>query len=181
MNAPRTSEDRIREHFGRLYALFAPSVVTDAAAYLDALTVTAGQHGHAADPDHVGMLAQVAAEVTPRKYHRPSEERSGTEVYEMLGILRKAFEAAGLTIAGSQVRMGAAVEPLEGGPVWGWDGKAGLSVALYSDSGWELMVNQPQTRIFSIYAPVTVDGAAEVAAIVRSILTGETPDPFRNR
>ncbi|MCX5286238.1 hypothetical protein [Streptomyces sp. NBC_00198] len=52
-------------------------------------------------------------------------------------------------------------------------------MALYTDSGWELMVNAPQTRAFTIHAPATEAGALEVARIVRDILTGDTPDPFR--
>ncbi|WP_369043476.1 hypothetical protein [Streptomyces sp. Midd1] len=179
MTAPRTSEDRIRAAYERHAALYAPSVVTAAAQLLDDLLDAAGKHGHQPEAEGLSWLTVAAAETTSTKYGRPHAERSSTEMYELHAALSKALDAQGLTREGSFVRMGVAVKPLDGGPSWGLGGTTGLAVALYVDSGWELMVNTPRTRVFSIHAPTTEAGAIEVAQIVRDILTGDTPDPFR--
>ncbi|MEW2164392.1 hypothetical protein AB0912_15570 [Streptomyces sp. NPDC007084] len=179
MIASRTSVDRIRAAYDRHAALYAPSVVTEAAQLLDDLLQTAAKHGHDRDVEGLSWLTVAAAEATSRKYGRPRTERNSTEVYTLHAALSAALDEQGLTRAGSWVRMGVAVRPRDDGPRWGLGGTTGLAVALYTDSGWELMVNSPQTRAFSIHAPTTEAGATEVAQIVRDILTGDTPDPFR--
>ncbi|MFJ8798504.1 hypothetical protein [Streptomyces sp. NPDC102487] len=179
MTAPRTSEDRIRAAYEGHAALYAPSVVTAAAQLLDDLLDAASKHGHDSDVDGLSWLTVAAAEATSRKYGRPRTERTSTEVYTLHAALSAALDEQGLTREGAWVRMGVAVKPRDDGPSWGLGGTTGLAVALYTDSGWELMVNAPQTRAFTIHAPATEAGAAEVARIVRDILTGDRRDPFR--
>ncbi|WP_019059975.1 hypothetical protein [Streptomyces prunicolor] len=185
MQAPPTehSTNKITTWYAGLRALYVPSVIAEAAHLLDALHETAAAHGHPREDrlGRLGGLITAAAEATADKYRRPTTNRQLDEINELHRALTQAFTEAGLTITGSHVRMGVAVEPLEGGPRWGWDNAAGLAVALYADSGWELMVNNPRTRVFTIHAPDTPDGAREVAAIVHSIAAGDLPNPFRSQ
>lgn len=181
MEAPPTehSTNEITTWYAGLRALYAPSVIAEAAHLLDALHETADTYGHPRDSHHLGGLATAAAEATAGKYGRPAATRSLPEITTLHAELGLAFLDEGLTQAVSHVRMGTAVEPLPGGLTWGLGGRTGLAVALYSDSGWELLVNQPRTRVFTIHAPATREGAREVAAIVHGILRGDLPDPFR--
>ncbi|MCI3277629.1 hypothetical protein [Streptomyces cylindrosporus] len=183
MEAPPTEDsiNKITTAYGGLRALYTPSVVAEAAHLLDALYETAAGHGHPREDrlGRLGGLITAAAEATSGKYGRPAAERTPTEIVALQAELGLAFLDEGLTPAASQVHMCVAVEPLPGGPRWGWDGHVGLAVALYADSGWELMVNQARTRVFTIHAPGTPEGAREVAAIVHSILAGDLEDPFR--
>ncbi|AZM64989.1 MULTISPECIES: hypothetical protein [unclassified Streptomyces] len=145
---------------------------------LDAYLATAEQHGldrKAADDE--GWLALAAAEAVARKYRRPESERTSAELAELSAALRAALTAEGLEVVPTPVRMGVGVAPLPGGPTWGTAG--GLAVALYSDSGWELMLNATRTTAHSICAPVTEAGAAEVARLVHGVLRGDIRDPFR--
>ncbi|MFC8676708.1 hypothetical protein ACFUEN_28985 [Streptomyces griseorubiginosus] len=181
MEAPPTEDsiNKITTHYSGLRALYAPSVIKEAAQLLDAFHKTAHDHGHTRDSLHLGALIPAAADATAGKYGRPSAERTHTEVVALHAALAEALRAEGLTIAASRIPFGVAVEPLPGGPRWGWDGITGLAVALYPDGGWDLMVNTPRTRVFTIHAPSTPDGAREVAAIVHSLLRGDLADPFR--
>lgn len=98
-----------------------------------------------------------------------------------MGVLSDAFHEIGLTSTDAAVGAGVAVEPVAGGPLWGWDGRTGLVVVLYLDDGWTLMVNQAgMRRPVSIYAPVTDEGARDVAELVGQVLRGEIKDPFRD-
>ncbi|MFI2215147.1 hypothetical protein [Streptomyces sp. NPDC020141] len=172
------STARIRRHYDGLAALHAPSVIAEAATLLDAYVATAVQHG--VDPkraDEDGYLTASAAETIARKYGTPRPERSATETHRLQSALRTAFADEGLEVVPTQVRMGIAVEPVPGGPTWGIHG--GLAVALYTDSGWQLMVNTARTTVHTIYAPATDAGAAEVAQLVHGILRGDIADPFR--
>jgi len=185
VEAPPTEQsiDKISAVYSGYRALYAPSVIADAARLLDALYETAAEHGHPRQ-DPLGRLSGLitaAAEATAGKYGRPAAERTPTEIVALQAELGLAFLDEGLTPAVSQVHMGVAAEPLADGPSWGPHGRAGLAVALYADSGWELMVNQPRTRVFTLHAPATPDGAREVAAIVHGILAGDVEDPFRKR
>nr|WP_011265277.1 hypothetical protein [Streptomyces sp. FQ1]AAX51382.1 unknown [Streptomyces sp. FQ1] len=179
MSTPTTdSPTRIRRIYDRHAGLYAPSVVDEAAALLDAYLATAEQHGldrKAADDE--GWLALAAAEAVARKYRRPESERTSAELAELSAALRAALTAEGLEVVPTPVRMGVGVAPLPGGPTWGTAG--GLAVALYSDSGWELMLNATRTTAHSICAPVTEAGAAEVARLVHGVLRGDIRDPFR--
>ncbi|MEV5204193.1 hypothetical protein [Streptomyces sp. NPDC053720] len=178
MSTPTTdSPDRIRRIYDGHAGLYAPSVVTEAAALLDAYLATADQHGldqKAADFD--GWLALAAAEAVSRKYSRPTDRTSG-ELYELLNHLRTALATEGLEVVTTPVRMGVGIAPVPGGPTWGTAG--GLAVALYTDSSWELMLNSAHTTSHTIHAPATEAGAAEVAQLVHGVLRGEVADPFR--
>ncbi|MFJ6085138.1 hypothetical protein ACIQI8_27390 [Streptomyces sp. NPDC092369] len=183
MEAPPTPQSitHITRHYSGLRALYGPSVITEAALLLDALYGTAGEHGHSREDrlGRLGGLITAAAEASAGKYGRPAVERTGNEIAALLMALRDAFQGEGLTVTGCQVRLGVAVEPLRTEPRWGLDGRTGLAVAVYSDSGWELLVNQASSTVVSIHAPTTKDGAREVAGIVKGILKGEIADPFR--
>lgn len=177
--APNSSSDRVAKVYAGYSGLYAPSVIEEASRFLDDLLTTAERHGHDRASSDLGWLVTAAAEATARKYGRPAVDRTSAELSAHQRALSAAFTAQGLSVTSARVRMGVAVEPVAGGPVWGMDGRTGLAVAVYADSGWELMVNQPQGRVFSIHAPVTDTGAGEVAVIVRGLLHGEVRDPFR--
>nr|WP_011265208.1 hypothetical protein [Streptomyces sp. F11]AAX51313.1 unknown [Streptomyces sp. F11] len=172
------SPARIRRIYDGQAGLYAPSVVTEAAALLDAYLATAEQHGldrKAADDE--GWLALAAAEAVSQKYRRPKTERTSAELNKLSTALTNALTAEGLEVVPTPVRMGVGVSPVPGGPTWGMAG--GLAVALYSDSGWELMLNATRTTSHSICAPVTEASAAEVAQLVHGVLRGDIADPFR--
>lgn len=179
MTTPTTdSAARVRRIYDRHAGLYVPSVVTEAANLLDAYLTTAERYGldrAAADQD--GWLALAAAETVSRKYSRPTPERTSTEVLQLGTALHNMLTAEGLEIVSTPVRMGVGVAPVPGGPTWGANG--GLAVALYTDSGWELMVNSVRTTSHTIHAPATADGAREVAKLVHGVLCGDVPDPFR--
>ncbi|MEU3978101.1 hypothetical protein [Streptomyces bacillaris] len=186
MSTPTTdSAARIRRIYDRYAGLYADSLVTAAAALLDAYLATAEQHGlEGKAADEEGWLAQAAADAVSKQHGRPKTERTASELNELLAHLRTALAAEGLTVVSTPVRMGVAVEPLPGGPVWGtgpggWNDPGGLAVALYSDSGWQLSTNSTRSTVHSIYAPVTEAGAAEVAQLVHGVLRGDVADPFR--
>lgn len=179
MTTPTTdSPTRIERIYNRYAGLYAPSVVAEAAELLDAYLATAEQHGldrKAADEE--GWLAVSAAEAVARKYSRPKTERTPAELSQLTRELNTALTAEGLEVVPTQVRMGTGIAPVSGGPTWGMNG--GLAVALYADSGWELMVNSTRTRTFTIHAPATAAGAREVAQLVHAVLRGDATDPFR--
>ncbi|MFJ6540535.1 hypothetical protein ACIQMP_07805 [Streptomyces sp. NPDC091385] len=182
MNATTPSEasvEKIRAVYDGHAAFYAPSVVTDAALFLDALLATAADHGHEADADGLGGLTMAAADAASRKHGLPRPERTAPEAYALHAALREALVAEGLVLSSyCPIRMGVGVDPLPGGPSWGMD-QVGLAVALFVNSGWDLLANTARTRAFSIYAPATPGGAAEVAGIVHGILRGDLADPFR--
>ncbi|MFD5342322.1 hypothetical protein ACFWJY_00750 [Streptomyces anulatus] len=172
------SPTRIRHIYDGNAGLYADSLVTEAAALLDAYLAAAEQHGldrNAVDGD--GWLAQGAAETIARKYSRPAAERTSAELSQLVRDLNAALTAEGLEVVPTQIRMGTGVAPLPGGPTWGMNG--GLTVALYSDSGWRLMVNAPRTTVHTINAPDSADGIREVAQLVHGVLRGDIRDPFR--
>lgn len=178
------SPTRIRRIYDGYAGLYAPSVVAEAAALLDAYLATAEQHGldrKAADDE--GWLALSAAEAIARKHRRPETERTFSDLTRLSDALRTTLIAEGLEVALTPVPMGIGVHPLPAGPTWGTDATgdtpSGLAVALYSDSGWELMMNTSRTSSYSIHAPVTEAGAVEVAQLVHAVLRGDAPDPFR--
>jgi hypothetical protein len=176
-----TSIDRVSAYLEPLAALHTPTTIAEAAGLLDAWLDVLDQRGIDQRAEAAGWLAQAAAETITAPYGRPATDRSSGELVELQHALSNALREECLTIAHSVVRMGIAIEPVDGGPRWGMAGHTGLAVALYADSGWELMVNQMCTRSFTIYAPATVDGAREVAALVAGIARGDLKDPFRAR
>jgi len=179
MTTPSTdSHARIRRIYDGHAGLYAPSVVDEAAALLDAYLATAEQHGldrKAADDE--GWLALAASEAVSGKYGRPATERTAAELNKLSTALSNALTAEDLEVVPTPVRMGVGVAPVPGGPTWGMAG--GLAVALYSDSGWQLMLNAARTPSHSICAPVTEAGAVEVARLVHGVLRGDVADPFR--
>ncbi|MEV5774252.1 hypothetical protein AB0L49_23830 [Streptomyces antimycoticus] len=179
MPTPTTdSPARVRRIYDGHAGLYAPSVIAEAAALLDAYLVTAGQHGlDRAAADGEGWLALAAAEAVARRYRRPETDRTPAELNKLSTALTTALTAEGLEVVPTPVRMGVGIAPVPGGPTWGTAG--GLAVALYSDSGWELMLNATRTTSHSICAPVNEAGAAEVAGLVHGVLTGDVVDPFR--
>ncbi|MGO1900571.1 MAG: hypothetical protein ACTH0H_05770 [Brachybacterium sp.] len=180
MTTATDSAARIRRIYDGHAGLYAPSVVTEAARLLDAYLATAGQHGlDPAAADEHGWLARAAAETTAQRYRRPASERSPAEVNRLSAELCTMLTAEGLELVPTPVRMAVGVAPVPGGPVWGLGG--GLAVALYTDSGWELMLNSPRTTSHTIHAPATNSGAREVAQLVHGVLTGDVADPFRRR
>lgn len=179
MTTPTTdSPAKVRRVYDRHTGLYAPSVVAEAAALLDAYLATAEQHGlDRKEADEEGWLALSAAEAVARKYGRPKTERTSAELSQLVRELNTALTAEGLEVVPTQVRMGTGIAPVPGGPTWGMNG--GLAVALYADSGWELMVNATRTTAHTIHAPATADGAREVAELVHGVLRGDLVDPFR--
>jgi hypothetical protein len=174
---PRTRIERIYQQYAGLYA---PSAVDEATTLLDAYLATAAQHGlDRAAADYDGGLARSAADAVARQYTRPATERTSAELSQLVRELNTALTAEGLEVVPTQVRMGTGVAPVSGGPTWGMNG--GLTVALYSDSGWHLMVNAARTTVHTIHAPVTADGAREVARLVHGVLRGDIADPFRQK
>ncbi|WP_329492465.1 hypothetical protein OG618_37460 (plasmid) [Kitasatospora sp. NBC_01246] len=167
--------------YERLAGLFGPTVHAEAAALLDDLYEAAARHGHERASADLGSLITAATEATCTRYRHRGPDRSLAELQQLTKVLAAAFTEAGLTLAPSAGRTGAAVEPLPGGPAWGWDGRTGLAVGIYLNGGWDVMVNQRESRVFSLYAPATEAGAREVAVIVHGILSGDRPDPFRSR
>ncbi|MEU6932827.1 hypothetical protein AB0A05_27135 [Streptomyces sp. NPDC046374] len=176
----KTAVERVHALFGRYRGLYAPSVISEAAGLLDELLDTLERHGHSRTGEASGMLVQAAADAVAEKYRRGRPDLTPGERSQLEGSLRDAFLGEGLVLAPSQVRLGVAVEPLKDGRTWGVSG-TGLAVALYTDSGWELMVNQLHTTVHTIHAPLTGSGAREVAVIVHQLLKGQLPNPFAQR
>ncbi|MFF4607765.1 hypothetical protein ACFY12_34130 [Streptomyces sp. NPDC001339] len=183
MTASNASRDRIQKIYDSHRGLYAPSLVTEAAAFLDDLLDTAEKHGHDRTDQSQGLswLVMAAAEATSSKYRSHRNKRTYEEVNQLTRALSTELTKLGLTITGA--RNGVGAEPVAGGPTWGLDGRTGLAVSIYTDGGWDLTVNQQvgAGSVHSIYAPHTAEGAKEVAAIVHGILHGEIADPFRRR
>lgn len=174
-----SSADRVRKVFAGYTGLYAPSVIAEAAQLLDALLDTAEQHGYGRQDEAAGWLVTAAAEAVSSKCRSTSGKRSYDEVNALTSTLTRELTARGLTLAPSAGRGAVAVEPVAGGPSWGLSGRAGLAVSLYTDGGWDITVNQLQSRVHAVHAPVTAEGAKEVADIVHGILHGMIADPFR--
>ncbi|MGW2501828.1 hypothetical protein ACWCXL_12050 [Streptomyces sp. NPDC001588] len=174
-----SSAGRITAVYAAQRALYGPTVIAEASSLLEDLLATAERHGYARGVEGLGWLATSAAETAADRYGRPHADRAVGELAILRGALRAALGDEGLTVTRCMTPMGVAVEPAPGGPSWGPDGTAGLAVALWANAGWELEVNVPRTRSFSIVAPATEDGAREVAALVRDVALGVRPDPFR--
>ncbi|MFD8851865.1 hypothetical protein [Streptomyces sp. NPDC059604] len=175
------SSTRVEKIYTRYAGLYAPSVVAEAAALLDAYLATAEQHGlDRTAADEEGGLAVSAAEAVARKYRRPKTDRTSVELSQLTRELTAALTEEGLEIVPTQIRMGTGVAAVPGGPTWGMAG--GLAVAIYADSGWELTANSTRTSVHTIHAPATAAGAREVARLVHAVLRGDIANPFnRNR
>ncbi|MBP0454008.1 hypothetical protein J5Y04_31370 [Kitasatospora sp. RG8] len=167
--------------YERLAGLCGPTVQLEAALLLDDLYAATAKHGHERTSTDLGWLVTAATEATSSKHRHRGPNRSVAELQQLTKALTTGLTEAGLVLTLSAGRTGAAVEPLSGGPVWGGNGRTGLAVGIYLNGGWDVMVNQPQSRVFSLYAPATEAGAREVAEIVHGNLSGDRPDPFRGR
>ncbi|MFI9040896.1 hypothetical protein [Streptomyces sp. NPDC053726] len=121
MTASTKSLDRVRKVYAGHVGLYAPSVVTEAAALLD----TAAKYGHDRQAEGLGWLVTVAAEATSTKYGCPAVERTITEPAELSRALNTALTSESLTTAPARGRSNTAVEPVSGGPTWGLDGRIG--------------------------------------------------------
>ncbi|MFI0454534.1 hypothetical protein [Actinomadura sp. 6N118] len=177
-----TSEQQISRHLARHRALYAPSVVAEAAAFLDDLLAVADRHGVDPTAEAAGWLVTAAAESISPRYGRPPVERTVAQVRELTAALDAECDRIGLTRAlpaGGRDATTVAVAPAPGGPTWGIS-PTGLAVRIYTDAGWDLTINQARTPAISIYAPATPDGAREVARMLDRILHGRAPDPFRD-
>ena len=183
MTATTAARDRIQQIYDGHRGLYAPSLVDEAAALLDDLLDTAEKHGHDRTDQSQGLswLVLAAAEATSGKYRRSAIQQTYEQVNELIRALSAELTELGLSVTGAYNGVGA--EPVAGGPSWGLDGRTGLAVSIHTDGGWDLTVNQTRRpgTVHSIYAPNTVEGAKEVAAIVHGILHGDIADPFRRR
>jgi hypothetical protein len=156
-------------------ALYAPSVLAEAAELLGKL-YAAGQEHHIDREDWaavtslpLGVLDALAAR------YCSNVELTGTERHAARDALISELSAKGLTVEPGQ-RI--AVEPLPDGPRFGYRGQAPVSLALTS-GGWDIRVDEVASADpRPIAAPATEDGAREVAELVRKILSGEAPNPF---
>jgi hypothetical protein len=157
-------------------ALYAPSVLAEAAELLGKL-YAAGQEHHIDREDWaavtslpLGVLDALAARYCSRV------ELTGTERHAVRDALISELNAKGLTVQPGQ-RI--AVEPLPDGPRFGSRGQeAPVSLALTS-GGWDIRVDEVASAgPRPVAAPASEDGAREVAELVRKILSGEAPNPF---
>jgi hypothetical protein len=101
------------------------------------------------------------------------EERGTAMLAELKSALTDALTTPELSLAVPAIRSGVTVAPNRG--------KTGLAVGILLNRGRGLTINQPGSTVLAICAPTTVEGAADVAELVHSVLHGEIPDPFRNR
>jgi hypothetical protein len=166
-----------------LRALYAPSVLDQAAALLTDLWATGQRHG--VEPKEWGWavdLASGALEAVASRYTRtPDPERTGEQVTALCQHLTAALTSAeiGLTVRPNPRKNWAIVERLPETPRGGRDGNAALVVGIYSNGGWDISMNADGASVISVVAPATAAGAAEVAAFVRAVARGELGNPFR--
>jgi hypothetical protein len=65
-------------------------------------------------------------------------------------------------------------------PRWGPSGTARLAVSMEMTHGWELgLYGLRASPAIAVYAPLTPQGAAEVADVALAITHGQRDDPFR--
>ncbi|MFI7396260.1 hypothetical protein [Streptomyces tendae] len=156
--------------------IFTPSVLAEAAELLGKL-YTAGQEHHIGREDWaavtslpLGVLDALAARYCSRV------ELTGTERHTARDALVSELGARGLTVQPGQRVV---VEPLPGGPRFGYRGQAPVSLAL-TGGGWDIRVDEVASADGPrpIAAPATEEGAREVAELVHKILSGEASNPF---
>ncbi|MFE4539639.1 hypothetical protein ACFRKB_32015 [Streptomyces scopuliridis] len=165
-------------------ALYAPSVVKEAASLLDDMWATGerrgvprGEWGWAVSlPD--GVLG-----VTARTHTRgPIPKRTGEEVTALCQDLIAALSSAeiGMSVEPGPRKNMTIVKRLPRTPRGGLHGDANLIVGIYANGGWDISMNADGASVISIAAPATTAGAAEVAAVVRAVARGELGNPFRS-
>ncbi|MGW4803038.1 hypothetical protein [Kitasatospora sp. NPDC004272] len=174
----RESLEAVAREFNGLRALYGPTVTREAATLLDAFCRAALDQGRTVLDDGHQHLAAAATEtaLAPYRGHR-QDERTHAELQTLLDTLESALTATGLTLMPNHgSRSGHAVAPLPDGRLQG----PGLSVSLHLNGGWDVCLNQPGASVLTVYAPVTEDGAREVAQVVHEVLTGQRrPDLTR--
>ncbi|MGW5042156.1 hypothetical protein ACWEQK_28765 [Streptomyces parvulus] len=164
-----------------LRALYTPSVLDEAAALLSDLWAAAERHGVTPrEWDRTLSLAGGTLEVIASRYTRPPDtERTGEQVF---ALRRDLIEALTSTEIGLNARPGSrtmtVVDRLQT-PRGGYHGDASLVVGIYSNGGWDISMNADGATVVSIAAPATKAGAAEVAALVRTVARGELGNLFR--
>ncbi|MEV6424987.1 hypothetical protein [Streptomyces sp. NPDC051662] len=167
-----------------LRALYAPSVLDEAAALLSDLWAVGERHGVPPKAwDWTVSLASGALEVIASRYTRtPGPERTGDQVTALSRDLLEALASAeiGLTVLPGTRKHMTIVERRPETPRGGYHGDANLIVGIYSNGGWDISMNADGASVVSIVAPATTAGAAEVAALVRAVARGELGNPFRN-
>nr|WP_024127974.1 hypothetical protein [Streptomyces sp. 14R-10]AHF46248.1 hypothetical protein pZL1.83c [Streptomyces sp. 14R-10] len=168
-------EPSVRTPYGPR-AIYTPSVLAEAAELLGKF-YAAGQEHHIDREDWaavtslpLGVLEALAARYCSHV------ELTGSEWHTVRDTVISELSAKGLTVQPGQRVV---VDPLPGGPRFGYRGQAPVSLALTRD-GWEIRVDEAARADGSrpIVAPATEDGAREVADLVHRILSGETPNPF---
>ena len=159
-------------------SLYAPSVLAEAAALLTDLWATGERHGVSAESwTWTTSLPDAALSVTAHKYRQtPTPERTGQQISAMQRVLVQALADLGITARpGYPVE----VERQSATPRFGLGGTADLAVGLWANRGWDLgIARSSRSPVVDIVAAVTGAGAAEVAAIVQAIITGQAPNPF---
>ncbi|WP_331740064.1 hypothetical protein OH749_31260 (plasmid) [Streptomyces albidoflavus] len=120
-------------------------------------------------------------DVVADRYTRSlATERTGGEVTALAQELVAALTEIGLTVLPGTRKHMITVERCPQTPPGGRRGDANLIVGIYSNrAGWNLSANADGATVLSIAAPATTTGAAEVAALVRSVAHGELGNVFR--
>ncbi|MEY6567118.1 hypothetical protein AB8B12_19710 [Streptomyces sp. PGLac3x] len=162
--------------------LYAPSVLGEAAVLLTDLWAAGGRHGiEYTEWDGAVNLPSGVLEVVAERYTRTLDtERTGDEVTALAEDLVAALTEIGLTILPGTRKHLIVVQRRPQTPPGGRWGDANLIVGIYSNrAGWNLNANADGATVLNIAAPATTAGAAEVAALVRSVAHGERGRPFR--
>ncbi|MDH6128807.1 hypothetical protein [Kitasatospora sp. GP82] len=155
--------------------LIGPTALTTAALLLDDLSGAALVHGHTVNSPGMNWLVNAAAEATLQRLRsREQPIRPASETAPLLDRLRAALRDAGLdAVPGTRSGVTVAVPPGRPTSV----SSSELTIALHR--GWELTINSAGSSVVSVRAPVTENGAVEIAGIVRDILSGGHGNPFR--
>ncbi|MGA5578407.1 hypothetical protein ACPCK9_26730 [Streptomyces koyangensis] len=155
--------------------LYAPSVLGEAAVLLTDLWASGGRHGiEYTEWDGAVNLPSGVLEVVAERYTRTLDtERTGDEVTALAEDLVAALTEIGLTVLPGIRKHMITVGRCPKTPPGGRRGDANLIVAIYSNRGWTLSANADGATVLNIAAPATTTGAAEVAALVRSVAHGD--------
>jgi hypothetical protein len=163
-------------------ALYAPSVLQEAAALLTDLWAAGERHNVTSKEwGWTVNLPGGALDVIGRRYEEaPAPERTHEQVFALQRDLIEALTSPeiGLT-ARRGPRAAVVVGRLPETPRGGFHGNADLAVGIYSNGGWDISFDAHGASVVSIVAPASKAGAAEVAAIVRAVARGELGNPFR--
>lgn len=156
--------------------LYTPGFLAEAADLLSKL-YAAGQEHHIEREDWAAVTSLpvgVLDALTARYRSRP--ELTSVELHAARDTLVGELTAKGLAV---RPGLRVVVDPLAGGPRFGYQGRdAPVSLALTRE-GWDIRVDEAASaHPLPIAARATEDGAREVAELVRKILCGEALNPF---